>query len=380
MATGGGASDNSGSLGAGITALSLMDAVKRSGYPFQAEVAHDLRSTLSNLGGRFFIQEEWVFVDSETEQARALDVWARVPLIGSGDQKTRGARFPPHLNMLIECKQSELPYVFFLRSELSGENLNFPEIAGMVDDRLQLFRVSSDRKPTGVSLKMSLHTALSSESLEFCNLPAPVAISFAKVLRKGSKLELTGEDTYRAITMPLGKAADYLKSSYDVQQADQVRLNFVVCIAVLKAPMVGVYLHNGKQMLIDTPWIRVMRMEPHDKGKGEVNRANATIRYFDVIHFDYFKQYVKVLMRDMSEFGKRCIDNWEVIKSGVGLELKGRQLEPLPPEYNNLIEQNSSNLILTMHASSADYAIPDNLAEGEIVRLIPPALLSMRSD
>ncbi|MBO2437282.1 hypothetical protein [Actinomadura nitritigenes] len=369
---------DAGQLGAGISAASLMEAVRRSGYPFQAEVARDLRSALSELGGRSFIQEEWAFVDSESEQTRTLDIWAKVPL--SSPETIRRRQILPHLDMLIECKQSELPYVFFLRSELSGETFNYPEIVGLPDGRLKIFRASSDGKPTGASLSISLQNALNAENLEFCNMPAPVAISFAKVLRKGgSKLELTGEDTYRAITMPLSKAADYLKSSYEIRQPkNRVRLNFIVCLAVLRAPMVGVYLHQGKQMLMNTPWIRVSRMEPLRESDGG-GRVNSMIRYFDVIHFDYFKQYVKVLIRDMQALAQRCADHSEVLRAGVGLQVdRSGGLMPLPSEFSASVEK--APVILSVRATRTEYRIPDEVQEGEIVQMVPNALLSVESD
>ena len=88
-------------LAAGLSDEALSEAVESSGYPLQTVVA----AQLSRLG--FSITEEWVFTDSESGKARALDVHAAKPLYDRA--RASGSRVRPALALLIECKQSEMP-------------------------------------------------------------------------------------------------------------------------------------------------------------------------------------------------------------------------------------------------------------------------------
>lgn len=88
-------------LGAGVSDQMVEGAISASGYPLQLVVARTLSPTFS-------IQEEWSYVDSETDSARTIDIVATKRLF---EWKEPQPRIRPALNFLIECKQSELPYM-----------------------------------------------------------------------------------------------------------------------------------------------------------------------------------------------------------------------------------------------------------------------------
>ena len=74
---------------------------------------------------RIAYQEEWPYVDSDSRETRALDAFIGL------DISDVGSRTPyPHapseilrfkIDILLECKQSELPYLFFMRAAHPGD-------------------------------------------------------------------------------------------------------------------------------------------------------------------------------------------------------------------------------------------------------------------
>ena len=92
-------------LRAGVTEEQLSAAIEKSGYPLQTVVAESLRPYCERLS------EEWSYVDRDSGLLRAIDVRAdRTYEQDDADD--------PHLRatltLLVECKQSDMPYVFFL--------------------------------------------------------------------------------------------------------------------------------------------------------------------------------------------------------------------------------------------------------------------------
>jgi hypothetical protein len=98
----------------------VLEAVERSGYPLQIIVADELRRR------KFQVRQEWAFVDQDTEQTRAIDLLAQRDLYSFGEE----LRVRPSLALVVECKQSELPYVFFLTGTKARSG-DFPHFAGL---------------------------------------------------------------------------------------------------------------------------------------------------------------------------------------------------------------------------------------------------------
>jgi hypothetical protein len=81
----------------------------------------------------FSVQEEWSYVDRDSSDLRSLDILAGQELF---DLHTNPQpRVRPELNLLIECKQSQLPYVFFLAGETPW-GAEIPLIAGLHEDSI----------------------------------------------------------------------------------------------------------------------------------------------------------------------------------------------------------------------------------------------------
>lgn len=64
-------------LGPGITEDSLKSAISNSGYPLQTIVADYIRTELNAvLEWPYSIQQEWAYIDKDTGEHRAIDIFA----------------------------------------------------------------------------------------------------------------------------------------------------------------------------------------------------------------------------------------------------------------------------------------------------------------
>jgi hypothetical protein len=340
-----------GALSEGITGPALLEAIKKSGYPFQAEVVDVLSSELSRQDIKATLQEEWPYVDSDGNTPRSLDIYAQMSVpteeVREGKNGTTRGRIRVAIDLLVECKQSSYPFVFFLRNGPFIPKARHPEIVGLPHEKLRIFSPSDSLND--FSFMMPIHDVLGSFDLSFCSVPTPFAVSFAKAMRKGSRLELTGEETYRSITLPLMKAADHLKLQYKPNpktshtgRPRHYSMHFVVCVAVVRAPMIGTFLSNGKNHLISLPWVRSARMDPADPDHWpESNRT----RYFDVVHIDYFSSYLQHIVRDLTELARRAKKIDGPMADGYGFEVASKTEAPTESEdpneehiYKKLIE------------------------------------------
>ncbi|WP_139063577.1 hypothetical protein [Streptomyces zinciresistens] len=344
----------------GVTAKDLREAISKSGYPFQAVVADLIAASPIGVEHRARIQEEWTYVDRESGQVRSIDILADLGFQHGYEEPESDLRV--RLSLLVECKQSDFPYVFFLRQTPPSESSEFPDIAGLDVQKLRVFiepaseggeddaggdattvdpseELDEEEEPS--SFWINLRDALSLQEIPFFGAPAPFAISLAKVFRKNSRLEITGEETYRSLTLPLLKAADHLRF-LSTPEPDHPLLfpRIIVNVAVVRAPMVSALLHEGQQGLLSLPWVRISHLEPTKSP--DVTNLTGAVRYFDVVHESFFPQYLEVLARDAEEMARRMHLHSMEISSGAGFfkfEDDQEFLVPLPQEYERLLEE-----------------------------------------
>ncbi|GGV00676.1 hypothetical protein [Streptomyces spectabilis] len=316
-------------LKAGVTGKDLLEAVVRSGYPLQATVAETLKEAAPKGRWRGEIQEEWAYVDRDSGQVRALDVFADIPLSHSaekeGEFQTRAK-----LNTLIECKQSELPYVFFLRHDPPQDSTAFPEIVGTAGPDVRVFpSLGSDGTGPDFSYLMSVHDALACHEFEIFDNPPFHAISLTKAARhRGGKLELTGEDAYRSLTLPLLKAADHLIGVSDSRDRKSNPIRFIAPFAVLDAPMIGTVRHEGRNVFLALPWVRMSYLEPFNDREAW-NQASSRVRYFDVVHASCLEKYLHVLFDGIQKAADRAMECGPQLKEGVAVIDNGEEYSPL---------------------------------------------------
>lgn len=285
-------------LGAGIAEALLLDAVHRSGYPLQTFIADVLR------GKKLGVQEEWSFVDNDSGDLRALDIHAYTHLY---DYKKK-TRVRPQLDLLIECKQSDLPYMFFAATGKTWLS-DFPRIGGLRKDELVI--TTDDDASTYTH---SIINALGLDNHLFNQIP-PFCHTFSKCVRKGKELELSGSDAYNGLVLPLTKAVQhFVHAERPGETAQYFDAHLVIGVGVLDAPIVNIELKNGSPTLTMTPWIRILRHEyVDDSGWWERNK----MRVVDVVHRDFFSEYISQhLLPFAEEFGCLVLKHNKEISTG----------------------------------------------------------------
>jgi hypothetical protein len=322
----------------GVTTDDLCAAITQSGYPLQAAIANALRDSLAHGDYYLTMQEEWAYVDSDTGQVRSIDIFAELPLVKP--PTARPLSVTPYLNLLVECKQSEMPYIFFLRGEAPGKHYDFPEIGGLPNLDLTLFS-EEDGCADECPYAMSLYDVYSVGNLDFFEFPCPFAINISKVVRrKSGGIELTGDDSYRSLTLPLMKAADHLKqvSQPQTTSADSnLACRIIICLAVLRAPMFGVARTGQGDNLSPLPWVRVCRLEPQQPGLPF--RTVSNVRYYDCVHEAYLPDYLIALLSDVEILASRIEQSGDVILDGKGVS--ARDDEEVYPTLRRIGPQDS---------------------------------------
>jgi hypothetical protein len=228
-------------LKSGVTDVQLEAAVRVSGYPLQRVVAEQLLRT-------FEVTEEWGYVDRETNDRRALDVFAYKKL-----KETAGLWVS--LALLVECKRSDLPFVFFAAAAPRVPR-EFPVIAGLRGKPLELHVKGVGSTSAPASKVLGLH------DFPFVSSAATTCSAFTRAERKGKDLDLSGSVPFSQVVLPLVSA---LKHFLDLQKTIGSQAKVPACLAhpicVVDAPMVLVEGGPEAPRLTMTPWVRVVRQE-----------------------------------------------------------------------------------------------------------------------
>jgi len=288
-------------LAAGTTDALVADAISRSGYPLQVTVATMLRHQM-------WVQEEWAYLDRDTKELRSLDIRAGVHLY---DLKGTQPRIRPQLDLLIECKQSELPYVFFVSPMKSQWPPDFPVFAGLAHRTIEV-ATDHDRSTWSFGVVQSLGL----ESDAFLATEPLLCTTFSKCVRKGKDLELSGTESYQALTLPLVKAMAHLQDSEaPPKTAYYFDLYLGIGVAVLDAPMIAVDVKPTGNDLTMAPWIRIVKHEYLDDREWW-DRS----RWFalDVVHKDFLRDYIdQHVMLFAKRFAERALRHQNELATGV---------------------------------------------------------------
>ncbi|GHH09852.1 hypothetical protein Srubr_66010 [Streptomyces rubradiris] len=298
-----------GQLRDGLTLDALQEAVEKSGYPLQSTIFQLLEQD-------FRVQQEWGFRDRLSGEMRSIDLVARRELEHTPPQESR---IRPTLTVMIECKQSNLPYVFFSTSPAPWK-LDLPTICGL---GIKEVVVTTDDNPS------SWHFSVS-EALDLTLHPFHKVEGFSivsKCARKGPRLELSGIDAYNGIVMPLISAAThFIEASRPPTTAHWFDAYLVCAVAVVDAPMIVATNNSSGVKLEARPWCRLFRHEPKDLGEflGEAGRHLAV----DVVHKDFAAQYFTDHLLPFAEyFREGALRNHEVLATGEGF-IEGHEFNP----------------------------------------------------
>jgi hypothetical protein len=262
------------SIPAGIKVNDISNAINKSGYPLQLVIANSLIEITTEWTT---IQEEWAYVDSDTNQTRTLDIFANLPLY---DLTSKGVRMRPWLTLLIECKRTDLPYVFFL-SRTSSRLRQFPIIGGSpVNDLCWLDSNQPETRTNATdALGLQKHSFLK-------NIPR--CMTFSKCERKGKDFILSGSDPYQNLVLPLVKAALYSRNRSRPRPTHRFfDFAITVPVAIIEGPMLGVYIAESSTDVTALPWIRVVRHIGQDQ-----SHHQEAVTAIDVIHRGFWKQYL----------------------------------------------------------------------------------------
>jgi hypothetical protein len=268
----------SNQLPSNITDEAINSAIKKSGYPLQTIIANKLRKS-------FYCQEEWSYIDNKTNENRNIDIMAQMDLYDFPKDYTKQPRIRPILNLLIECKQSELPYVFFLTPEVI-RTFHYPNICGLRDKNLTIY---TDDDPSTWSFPIIDAFDLSEDPYLIESVPN--SMTFSKCVRQGKDLILSGNESYLSLTLPLLRSLQYFeKSENPIRSARYLDCHLTFGIGVIDSPMIGVAINEKSHLTKLIPWVRVFKYESFDT---ESSNDKSKLFAIDIVHKDYFDTFIK---------------------------------------------------------------------------------------
>jgi hypothetical protein len=256
-------------LGPGINEPNLIRAIETSGYPLQGVVADKLKST-------FGVTEEWGYIDRDTQEHRSLDVFAFKKLLADGDVQ-------PSLVLLIECKRSIHPYIFF-KNVVDREIPRFPQIAGLTRNAITIHESSGKRlsETSGMAV-------LGLAELPFVRPGPPHCSAFTMAIAQGDKVTVSGTDPFNSVILPLVKAMDHATSLYKAEP-NPTRLypTLILGLSVLDAPILVVNSPREASTPVLMPWVRVRRQE----AQPDRDRIKYMHYAVDLVHVDFFDEFI----------------------------------------------------------------------------------------
>ena len=310
-------------FGAGVTESALREAVSRSGYPLQGVAVDTITSTL-RLGCRDAnewatrVQEEWSYIDLDEGKVRNLDALVVHDLTPNdvvtdyGHILKPAGSFRHHLVFLVECKQSMLPFVFFLRNADAG---SVPSVIGWPHPEIDV-EVGGDRGEGGFHYFMTAPDAFGLSQFRHCP-DAPVAIGMRHVVRRGNKVELSGDEVFRELSLPLSKALAHYRESVERRERPGALyhdLHNVHAVVVLRAPMVGIRSEGDDFTTEHLSVVRLVRVEPGS----EQRFASSAISTTDVVHIDALGEYVSEVVAAAQLVVARVNENAVCLLTGEG--------------------------------------------------------------
>lgn len=280
-----------------IKEAALINAIEMSGYPLQSVVANKLNQ-------QFGVTEEWGYIDRDSKEHRSLDIFAFKSLI-----EDQASSVQPSLVLLVECKRSMHPYVFF-KNVTERPVPQFPLIAGIPNGHVNISEKNGNR-----GLFASGSTALGLDKLPFVEPGPPKCASFTKATPKGDKVNLSGSDPFNSLILPLVKALNFASQQYKARQKpERLFPTLILCLSVLDAPMILVESPELASDPILTPWVRIVRQEANPD---PLSWTPSHFYVIDAIHIDFFDEVVfKHLLPFAEEFRNRVVQVKDILFQG----------------------------------------------------------------
>jgi hypothetical protein len=297
-----------------INESDFIRAIEASGYPLQGVVAEKLK-------GQFIVAEEWGYIDRDSKEHRSLDIYASKWLGGNDGE------IQPGVGLLIECKRSQQPFVFF--QNLTRKHIpHFPTVVGLPTGR----RIAVSERSGGRTREVELTEATGLDQLPFVSTGPPLCSAFSKAIPSGKKVELSGSDAFNSVVLPLVKAQAHAVELFDRANNQPPHLpRILMGLGVLEAPMVLVEGPSAAAHPKLVPWVRVVRQEAIPV-KGFMSDQ---YRFFviDIVHADYFETFRDTHLMPFAESAAaRLRERHRVILGGGVVDsldnFKWGQIEP----------------------------------------------------
>jgi len=279
----------------------VRQAVEESGYPLQIVVS-------AGLPAEFVVSEEWSFPDRDSGQARTLDALAVKQYEGGTNSLVRVA-------LLIECKQSKFPFVFF-KGPRAPSAFVYPLFA-----EADLVMVTGMVTGTARSMwELPIVRALSMDHEPLQTIP-PVCSAFSKVVNDKKRIELSGTEPYNALVLPLVSALDHYRK--EVRRSGGPATHGVqtvlLPVAVLDAPLVLVQVDAASNHYSLVPWVRVLRTLPDNRAQHPNQVPWGRRVAIDVVHKEFFATYVNQHVVPFTEkLATRIAKHQVLVSSGQG--------------------------------------------------------------
>lgn len=289
-------------LPSGLTDVDVENAVDASGYPLQTRLATDLHRTFD------LVQPEWAYTDRESGQIRTLDVLTEKRLYT--DHRSH-LYVRPALCLLIECKQSEMPYVFFALESPPPLARGAFGVAGLSSDSL---KVTTDDDPSTWSF--SVLSALGLDRSDFVLKPPIASAAMTKLARKGKSVDVSGADAYRSLVLPLTKSLIYFHEyRAPVETAVYFDMVLPLAVAVIDGPLLTATTTPNETQYELVPWVRLYR---HDVNVDADHRIKRDRLYaIDVVHKSWFSTYLTDhVMPFAHKFGELALSHHRELATG----------------------------------------------------------------
>lgn len=270
----------------GMKEEAFVAAVEASGYPLQIVVG----AALAERG--YLLEEEWAFADPETEERRTLDVVATLTFPKDSLETPRGS-IEPGQTLLIECKQSILPFVFF--ESVAPPKLTYhPAFLGLETELIAPPGSLSHRGEPVTSF-------LGLENDPLIRTPR-LAASLTRAEAKGSdKVLISGDHAFNSLLLPLTKAFSRYRREHRGRWPDrfsgtnsQYHTRITMPLAVVDAPMIFVARPAGEPEIEATNWVRLVVRHPvtwHRLERGTM-QGGGGFTVVDVIHRSFLESFL----------------------------------------------------------------------------------------
>jgi hypothetical protein len=310
-------------LPAGMSEQALLDAIVVSGYPLQTVVATKLADRDAG------VTEEWAYEDPDSAFRRAIDVAGHWRIQETRHETARGTSTVA-LVLLVECKQSRYPYVFFEAVNPPGLG-NFPPVVGLGNGKMEL---TPEVEPGRFHIEVPMHTFLELTDQPVIVTPTVVS-SISKATPKGKRVELSGDEPYNSLLLPLTKALQVYCARFsgprNSGQWHDVRLP--IALVVADAPMILVGKLGQSAHPSPTSWVRAIVRRAVVPDPQSRWRNPQVFDVVDIVHRAFLEQYLDDYALPFArEFAKRFTMYHEAALSG-GAAIRGlSQGESLPEE------------------------------------------------